>query len=229
MLSLACLILSAIEYLPYHLFLIKGASAAEIIYLLISGAVDLCLPVLFAAVLLVRSDERGRGGTLLDCLLLSLPRVAFYAPYFYMELFALGLELLEAILLALLIGILLSLAFGLFTLLLYGVSLYSYKRRCKSIKRKKAPSLSEMLTDGGAFDFSHPRAAIIAPSVILSFVANLPVVRAVEFFVNYGGSFVFIEILSIILETVFLLLLFLLSHILTVKFVAAIATDNLNR
>ncbi len=226
MLSLACLVISVIEYVPYHLFLIGGSTAAEITYLLISGTVDLLLPVIFSTVILALSAERKRGLLLVDCLLLSLPRAAYFAPYFYMELFAVGMEVTEAVLLSILIGLSLSLGFGAFLLLLYGASTLSYRKICKQFKKMSAPSLSLMLKDGGAFDFSRPSARIIAPSSIIAFIVSLPIVGTVEFFVNYGASFVFTEILSIILEVALLLIIFVASHALAVKFAGKIVSEN---
>ena len=225
MLSIACLVISVIEYIPYHIFLNTASVAAEVIYLLISGAVDLLLPVIFAAVLLVKSTEKRRV-TLLTALALSVGRIAFYAPYFYMELFALGMELTGAVLLSLLIGLLLSLCFGAFTLLLYAVSLCAYKKRCKGFKKGKVPSLSSTLEDGGVFDFSRGRVAVLSPSVIIAFVLSLPFVRTVEFFVNYGESFVFTEILSIIIEVVYALVLYILAQVAVTKFVGAIVSED---
>ena len=48
----------------------------------------------------------------------------------------------------------------------------------------------------------------------------------IEFFVSYGGTFIFAEILYIIFEIVYLLLLFLLAQFLAVKFAGSIAKDN---
>ena len=226
MLSTACLFISLIEYIPYHIFCNTGSTVSEIIYLLFSNAFDLLLPVIFSAMLLARSDELGRGGILLSCLCLSLPRILFYAPYFYMEFFALGFEVTLAVSLAILIGLFFSIGFGLFTLLLYGISILSYKKKCDDYKKGAAPSLSKMLTDGGVFDFSKPKASIIAPAVIVSFILSIPIYRIIEFFISYGGTFIFAEILSIILEIVYLLCLFVLAHFFAVKFVGAILYDE---
>ncbi len=223
MLSLACLFISVIQYIPYHIFLLGGSVAAEISYLLISGAVELLLPVIFSVVLLFLSCERKTGRLLLSCLTLSLPRIGFYAPYFYMELYELGFELVDAILLSLLIAVAFSLLFGSFVLLLYAAMRYSYRKIADGYKKKVAPSLLAMLSGGGAFDFSQPRAKIIAPSAIISFIASLPMLKTVEFFINYGGSFVFAEILSIVLEVIYLLLLFVASHFIAVSFAGALA------
>ncbi len=222
MLSVACFFVSIIEYLPYHIFCNTESTVAEMIYLLLSNAFDLLLPILFASMLLARSGEFKGGKILLCTLCLALPRIAFYAPYFYMEFFALGFEAGIAVALAFVIGLVFSLGFGVFTLLLYAISIFTYRGKCKEYKKTKAPSLSDMLTNGDVFDFSKPRAAIIAPSVIISFIFSLPFYRIVEFFISYGGTFIFEEILSIILEVLYLLGLFVVAHILAVKFVGAI-------
>ena len=226
MLSIACLFISVIEYIPYHIFLSTASTVAEIVYLLISNAVELLLPVLFAAMLLARSCDLSRGKIILCCLSISLPRIGFYAPYFYMELFDLGLGNAATVLLSILIALGFSIGFGLLTLLLYAASLLAYNKRCKEYKKTAAPSLSDMLKDGDVFDFSRPSAAIIAPSAIISFILSLPIYSVIEFFVSYGGTFIFAEILYIIFEIVYLLLLFLLAQFLAVKFAGSIAKDN---
>ena len=226
MLSIACFFISVIEYIPYHIFLNTDSAAAKIIYLLISNAVELLLPVLFATMLLARSGDFSRGGMLLSCLCLSIPRIGFYAPYFYMEIFGLGFDSGVTILLSLLIALAFAIGFGVLILLLYGASVFAYNKEVKKYGKTRAISLSDMLNDGDVFDFSRPRAKIIAPSVIIAFILSLPIYSVVEFFVSYGGSFIFEEILYIILEVLYLLGIFVFGHFLAVRFAGAVANDK---
>jgi hypothetical protein len=234
MLSLACLLLSIIEYIPEHFLLLPTNLYPEvaeyreicgIISTVFSTAIDFMLPVMFAGVILVRGAEKRTGGLILTALWLSLPRMAYYAPCFYMDLFSRGLEVSEAVTLALIFALFAALGFGIFVLILYAFSHHAYKRRCKKHKKKIAPSLLDMLRDGAVFDYSHARVALLAPPIIFAFIINLPIYETVIFFVNYGSSFVFAEILSIGLEVLFLLGVFLLTHFLNSKFIGALMEE----
>ena len=234
MLSLACLLLSIIEYIPEHFVLLpinlypqveEYKELAGIISTLLSTVIDFMLPLMFAAVVLVRSTEKRTGALLLTVLWLSLPRMAYYAPYFYMDLFSRGLSGGEAVALALIFALFSALGFGVFVLILYAISRHAYKKRCKRHKKKLTPSLADMLNDGGVFDYSHDLVAILAPAAIFAFIINLPVYETVMFFVNYGSSFVFSEILSICLEVVFLLAVFVFTQFVNAKFVGALMEE----
>lgn len=234
MLSLACLLLSIIEYIPEHFVLLptnlypEVADSKElcgIISTIFSTLIDFMLPVVFAGVILVRSTEKRMGGLILTTLCLSLPRMAYYAPYFYMDLFSRGLIVDEAVTLALIFALFASLGFGVFVLILYAISRHAYKKRCKRYKKKLTPSLADMLKDGGVFDYSYDLVAILAPAAIFAFIINLPIYETVMFFVNYGSSFVFAEILSISLEVVFLLGVFVFTQFVNAKFVGALMEE----
>ena len=234
MLSLACLLLSIIEYIPEHFVLLptnlypevaQYKEVAGVISTVVSTVTDFMLPLLFAAVVLVLSTERRTGRLLLTLLCLSLPRMGYYAPYFYMDLFSRGLEVTEAVTLAVIFALFASLAFGVFVLILYAISLRAYKVRCKRYKKKLTPSLTDMLKDGAVFDYSHDRVALLAPSAIFAFIINLPVYETVTFFINYGDTFVFSEILSISLEVVFLLGIFVFAQLVNAKLVGALIKE----
>ena len=234
MLSLACLLLSIIEYIPEHFVLLpinlypqveEYKELAGIISTLLSTVIDFMLPLMFAAVVLVRSTEKRTGALLLTVLWLSLPRMAYYAPYFYMDLFSRGLSGGEAVALALIFALFSALGFGVFVLILYAISRHAYKKRCKRYKKKLTPSLADMLNDGGVFDYSHDLVAILAPAAIFAFIINLPVYETVMFFINYGDTFVFSEILSICLEMVFLLAVFVFTQFVNAKFVGALMEE----
>ena len=234
MLSLACLLLSIIEYIPEHFVLLPTNLYPEvadykelcgIISTILSTVIDFMLPVVFAGVVLVRSTEKRTGSLMLTTLWLSLPRMAYYAPYFYMDLFSRGLEGGEAATLALIFALFASLGFGAFVLILYAISRHAYKKQCKRYKKKLVPSLADMLRDGAVFDYSHARVALLAPSLIFAFIINLPIYETVMFFVNYGSSFVFAEILSISLEILFLLGVFVFTHFINSKFVGAMMEE----
>ena len=234
MLSLACLLLSIIEYIPEHFVLLPTNLYPEvaeykeicgIISTILSTAIDFMLPVVFAGVILVRSTEKHTGGLILTALWLSLPRMAYYAPYFYMDLFSRGLMVDEAVTLALIFALFAALGFGVFVLVLYAISRHAYKIQCKRYKKKLVPSLADMLRDGAVFDYSHARVALLTPSLIFAFIINLPIYETVMFFVNYGSSFIFAEILSIGLEVLFLLGVFLLTHFVNSKFLGALMEE----
>ena len=234
MLSLACLLLSIIEYIPEHFVLLPTNLYPEvaeykefcgIVSTILSTAIDFMLPVIFAGVILVLSTEKRTGGLILTALWLSLPRMAYYAPYFYMDLFSRGIMVGEAVTLALIFALFAALGFALFVLILYAISRHVYTKRSKKHKKKLAPSLPDMLRDGAVFDYSHARVALLAPSLIFAFIVNLPIYETVMFFVNYGSSFVFAEILSIGLEVLFLLGIFLLTHFVNSKFIGALMEE----
>ena len=234
MLSLACLLLSIIEYIPEHFVLLptnlypevaEYKELAGIVSTVLSTVIDFMLPLMFAAVLLVRSTEKRTGALFVITLCLSLPRMAYYAPYFYMDLFSRGIEATEAVTLAVIFALFAALAFGAFVLILYAISRSVYKRQCKKYKKKLVPSLSDMLKDGAVFDYSHARVRLLAPPAIVAFIINLPVYDTVTFFINYGDTFVFSEILSISIEILFLLGVFVLTQLVNSKFVGALMEE----
>ncbi|MBR5448537.1 MAG: hypothetical protein IKV43_00975, partial [Clostridia bacterium] len=197
-----------------------------IISTILSTIVDFMLPMVFAAVVLVRSTEKRTGALLVTILCLSLPRMAYYAPYFYMDIFTRSqIDVSEAVTLAVVFALFAALAFGVFVLILYAISRSAYKRQCKKYKKKLVPSLADMLKDGAVFDYSHARVRLLAPSLIFAFIINLPVYDTVIFFINYSDTFVFSEILSICLEVLFLLGVFAFTQFVNAKFVGALMEE----
>lgn len=212
-------LLAVIEYIPHHIFSLTGNPVASYIYLAISAVVDFLLPPLLATVMLVRWGERG-GRMALDGLLVSSSRIFFYLPYFYMTFYSMGIDSGEAILLGALVSVGAALAFFGFTVLLFLFArlMHRSQRAREGISVPVKESLPSALRSGGVLDFSAKAAPILFVMALASFIVNLPIVDTVSLIVNYGDSLRFAEILTVILDAVIQLVLFVLTHFICFKF-----------
>lgn len=222
---LLCLysLLAVIEYIPYHIYALTDGLGWSVAHLAISGVFDFLLPPMLATVLLVRWCDTNTRRTLLECLIISLSRILYYTPHFYLYFFSMGLDTGDAIPFAVLIGLLYSIGFALYSMLLFlvGRLVHLKKAKAKTAVQIKE-SLRDMLSEGASFDFSMAGVGILFSISLVSFIVNLPFVDTMSLVVNYGDSIRMDEIFAVILDVLFRLALMLACQLLTTKFAAAL-------
>ena len=231
MMFCAYALLSIIEYIPYHASVLYSSLTANVIFMAAEAVLDFLLPAILATVMLTEWCEKKTGKVFLSALLVSLGRIFFYAPYFYLDLFARGAEVGEGILISLLFASLSVVGFVAVSALLFLLARYVHIRGLSGKRRSLDPrlSLKESIAEGGSFDTSRRGVRVVFSISLTAFLVNLikgPVADTVTFLVNHFDSFRMNEIFTIILDVLFLLLLMLLSQLVCTRFARALIREE---
>jgi len=139
-----------------------------------------------------------------------------------------GIDSTEAFLLGALVSVGAALAFFGFVMLLFLFArlMHRSQRAREGISVPVKESLASALRSGSALDFSAKAAPLMFIMALASFIVNLPIVNTVSLILNYGDSIRFGEILTVILDVVIQLMLFLLTHFVCFKFKDALLASK---
>lgn len=227
---LVCLysLIALIEYIPRHIFLTTGSPAASYVHLGISSVAGFILPALLATVALVRYCDCGMGRTLLLIGAVSLSRLIYSVPSYYLQFFSLGLDTGGAVGLSVLVSLGEALIYSAYVLLLFFFARLMHRSQRVGQKATDTPrkTLLSALKSGDVFDFGAKSAPIIFVIALASFIVNLPIGDTVTLIIDYGDTLRFTEVLSVILDVILQLVLFILTHVLCFKFKSALTSEE---
>jgi len=212
------LIVFLIFYLPNYAFELPEESIGGFLIFrdICERLVQFFVPLSAAAVLFVRSANRGIRGILLPSLLLSAPSLVYALPYCYLYALSQGYDSAEGTVISLLLS-----AFGAILLALWIILLVTVSRTVAGVtvgrgiegaslsERRRAVhlSLADSLEPSGMFDLSSVRARGIfaAGLTVFSVQVILEIVSVILFFTEDGAYYDGGDILYISLTFVFML------------------------
>ena len=197
--------------------------------LFITKFLEFILPTVASTVLFVGYREIGMKRTLLRAMYLSLPRIVYLLPYYYVYYIVMAYDSIESITLSALVTLFgTALQFGETLLLFAIIRIFSRMPIVKSLKeklpvnqQKKPPKsvarelirdaenlLSDNMTRGNVFDFAHRENIGIFASVFFVFIINLvrELIESIAFIVECGGNLFTDEVIYITACYLFLLI-----------------------
>ena len=199
-LTLALLVAFLIYYLP--LLYDTGAAITYISYFTVQ-LINTALPLVSAAVLILKASDSSTKKIFKSALPFSLVRLPYLLPYYYCRFVVDYYDSLEAICLSAIYSLLLMLVFYI------EVAVYTIIIRKVLKKSDEAPILN-----AHPFDLDAPVTYSIAICAIIGFFIDLSfeIYDTVYYFIDYSGTYKLTEILYIILCFVLILVFAIVSH-----------------
>lgn len=205
----------------------------------ITKFIEFVLPTVSATVLFIDCYELGTKQTLIKALTLSLPRILYLLPYYYVYYIVLAFDSIEAVFRSLLVTLFgTALFFGVSLLLLHVMRVFSrmpfvkelkkslpvnlQERTPKDVKRKLVEDADKKLAEnigcGNVFDFSCPENLGIFASVFFVFGIELirEIIESIIFVIECEGILFADEIIYMTGCYLFLLVELILAHTLSV-------------
>lgn len=200
----ALFLISLFDFLVYYIInlLFWESDAAVYTAYYVSRFFEFALPIFAAAIMLTHAQTMKRA--LLSALLLSLPRLVYTIPYYYLDYVYDIYDSKEAILLSLATSAAVILFVSLKTYIFYAVMRFFIKRA--GIDAPTFPIKP--------FDLERPEAFGILAASLTAFLVSLgfEIYDTVVFFIEAGTRYRTSEILSIVGSYVFLIAAFILTH-----------------
>lgn len=254
--TLAFVFANLFTYLLFHiptLVLEERYEWLEYTRSFITKFLEFILPTVAATVLFVGYREIGMKRTLLRAMYLSLPRIIYLLPYYYVYYIVIAYDSIESITLSALVTLFgTALQFGETLLLFVIIRIFSRMPIVKSLKKglpvnqqKKPPKniargliqdaenlLSENMTRGNVFDFSHRENIGIFASVFFVFIIDLvrELIDSIVFIIECNGDLFTDEIIYMTACFLFLLIELLGGQAICgwIKNICAVRAENNN-
>lgn len=158
----------------------------------IAEVIDFILPPLSALLLMPRLLTERAYKLYPAALLLSLSKLFYNLPYYYLYHIAVGYDSFESVMLTLPLSLLISLLSALYALGLAYLGLRVYKKR--------GTGIGDYANPAPHFSLSHPTCASVFSFVLAGFIITFAVklVDAILFFVEYADSFRLGELFSVL-------------------------------
>jgi hypothetical protein len=212
----AYLIIFLASLASFLIYYVPGLYAYEFEYLayisdFLCLVIDFMIPAFSAFVLLLSSE--GLPRTILSAFKLTLPRLIYTVPYFYLYYIYQGFDSMESLALLSLRSAVFLLIFTLELLLLY----YGARLILKLTRRGEALDFSKPLP---FFDTATASAFAILMISFIKFILNIisEIVDTVTYLIDYAGEYHADEITYMILRYLFILASLLITHLLLILF-----------
>ena len=164
-----------------------------------------------AVFFVVTYTKGGKKVALRSAIPLTLAKLFYTIPYYYLLGISYKFDSIESIMLSLIASIFHLLVFYLHSVLLFFVAKYVFTRR-----EKVAPF---RLSEGSVFDLDHSATLSIFAISFAEFVIRLlmEIRQAVSYFIEYVGDYLVSDILYMVFRFIFILAMIFVSHFVCFK------------
>ena len=195
------------SYIPTYLLEVEKLPEAYSYFVMYFTELEGWLTATVAAVfLMVIYTRDSKKAALRSAIPLTLVKLIYTLPYYYLLGISYRLDSIESIMLSLLASIFHLLVFYLHAALLFAVAKYVFTRR-----EKNAPC---HLSEGSIFDLDHRATLSIFAISFAEFIIRIlmEIRQAVSYFVDYAGDYKADDIFYMIFRFIFVLAMIFVSH-----------------
>lgn len=185
----------------------SGTTELDYVSYFLQYVFDSFTPLFVAIAILSGRDLVSWKSRLLSALLLSLPRLVYLVPHYYLEYIGLGYDSLESLMLLSLKSIFMLLIFVIETVIYYFVADFFIK---------KSKDKWDFFAASGYFDFSVPVTVSIFSVCFTRFIFNLisEVIDIITYLLDYGEFYSTAEIYYLLAKITLAFASLFLSHVL---------------
>ncbi len=212
-------VLSVIEYALYHVeYLFSGTGAGGVLGYVryyVTEAWEFMLPAVAAMLMLIILAYSGYKRSLIFGALITLSRIFYYLPWYYMYyIYNMGFDSLESIFFSLLTSVAFAILAYLEAVLFFGIAvgvLYLSRRG----EGDALPYLRGAMPHHDALDVTRGAGMLLGVISLVAFVrrALIITVDTVTFFINHGANYRPNEVISILIDYLYALLLLIITHL----------------
>lgn len=212
-------IFSVIEYALYHIeYIFSGNPVGDFLGLVrhyLTEGWEFMIPPIVGMLMLIILAYRSVGRAFLFGGLVSLSRMFYYLPWYYMYyIYNMGFDSLEAIFFSFLTAIGFSLLSYIEGTIFFGAAvavLYIARRR----ERDALPYLKGAMPHHDTMNVTEGTGMPLGTMSLLAFVRRTVIVTVdtVKFFISHGSSYRIGEVISIVVDYLYALLLLVIVHI----------------
>lgn len=177
-----------------------------------------------AAVIFIYTLTRGIKSTVISISLLSLTRLIYALPYYYLIALDFGFDSLEGLCISLLVSALDVIVSGLHIFVLVFIGGFAAAAfKAKSLKRRELTAVKDTLADGllptAPFALSEPATVGVFALCFIEFTYKLAleIYNAVTYIIDYTENYRSAEIIYMVFRFIFVLLMLLLTHYISCK------------
>jgi hypothetical protein len=203
-------------FLVYYIFsyiipmTFEDITLAAEIYPLLSKLLTVALPIASGSLLYIYSTHCGNKAALVFGIFISITRIFYSVPFYYMQFIFTEYDSVESLLIGLAASIPdMAVWYGLSLLVLY-----IYRLALKGRSKEAAQDISDLR----AFDFDEPTvfASVMVSLAGFVFLLVREIIDTVIFIIDYSGRYELRDIIYICVTYIFLLCVALLTHLISI-------------